>query len=151
MDTTSETVVTRKNYELRTRGITLDAGVCALLADNVSVGLAARNLVEVDGWAASRRVEAGVGVFLDSLHAEVAWFGDVMEDRAVESAFALGLEYVLESAPVRLGYRYEQVGDNYVTSGVGFRSETFGGDVAYEQNVSENSDRRVGASFSAYF
>ena len=139
-----------KEFELRSAGITLDAGIFAALSDNISLGVAARNILQVQDSGIGRVIEAGLGGYFDALHIEAAWFTEQQADDTFQHGVALGLEYVVDQAPIRTGYRYDGE-SHFITTGLGVRSERFGGDLAFEQSVTTSQDRRIGASFSLYF
>lgn len=151
-DTTTQTVIETVDYEIRSKGLSLDAGFVTQLTDDIGFGFAARNLIEIDGYAHGRRLESGFGGYFDAAHVEVAWFAEQQPDDSWSHGAAVGFEYVVEAAPIRAGYRYEdESGSSYVTGGVGLRGEKVGGDLAYEQNVNDTSDRRLGATLAVYF
>lgn len=151
-DTETRVEVETKDHELSAQGISIDAGILAQIGDGLSLGFAARNLVEIDGDGRGRRLEAGFGGYFDALHLEAAWFTEQDATDAWKHGAAVGLEYVVQTTPVRAGYRYDGLYDaHFVTGGFGFRTEKVGGDLAYEQNVTNSSDRRIGAAISLYF
>lgn len=151
-ETETQTQITTEDFEIRTKGLSLDGGVVAQLTDSIGFGFAARNLLEIDGYPRGRRLESGLGGYFDAAHVEIAWFAEQQADDSWAHGVAVGFEYVIDAAPVRVGYRYDNaLESSFVTSGFGIRSETVGGDIGFEQNLNDTSDRRLGATLALYF
>lgn len=151
-ETEVQTQITSEDFELQYSGITLDAGLFASLSEQLFLGFAARNILEIDNWNRGRRFEAGIGGHFDSLHLEAGWFAEQDLEGTYQNGAAVGIEYTVVSAPLRLGYRYEAATEAHIlASGAGFRSEKFGMDLAFEQNLANRSERRLGASILVFF
>lgn len=151
-ETETQNQITSVDRDLRTKGVSLDGGIVAQVSDQIGWGFAARNLLEIDGYGAGRRLESGFGGYFDAAHVEVAWFAEQQDDDSWAHGAAVGFEYVVDAAPLRVGYRYDDaVESSFVTGGAGYRSDKVGVDVGYEQNVNDTSDRRVGAIVALYF
>ncbi len=147
---TTTDVVENREYEIRRSGVTLDGGIMAQIGDNMALGFAVRNILEIKGLDEGRIIEGGIGGYFGGAHVEIAYISEQLEE-GFDHGVALGLEYVVGAAPVRAGFRYEGAGRNYLSGGFGYRSESVGGDFAYEQNVNQSDDRTLGASLSLYF
>ncbi|MFT6400561.1 MAG: hypothetical protein ACJAYU_005339 [Bradymonadia bacterium] len=155
--TTDDQIVTstpgvpeNREYKISRSGVTLDGGIMAQLGSNMALGFAVRNILEIKGLNEGRIIEGGIGGYFGGAHVEIAYIAEQLED-GFEHGVAVGLEYVAGTAPVRAGFRHEGAGRNYLAAGFGYRSESVGGDFAYEQNVNQSDDRTLGASLSLYF
>lgn len=135
------------------RALSLDVGVQAVAARTVSFGIAGRNLLQPREFVPPREVSGGIGVFVDALHIEAQYLA--RENEVVEqwdSGFAAGVEYTIAIIPIRLGYEREAtLGDNFVTAGLGWRSEVAGADFAFRQNVDNTDDRYISISAAGYW
>lgn len=147
---TSTPTVENREYDIRTSGVTLDGGIMAQVGGNMALGFAVRNILEIKGLDEGRIIEGGVGGYFGGAHVEIAYISEQLDD-GFEHGVAVGIEYSAGAAPVRAGFRHEGGGRNYLSGGFGYRSDSVGGDFAYEQNVNQSSDRTIGGSISLYF
>ncbi len=151
-ETQVQTEITSDDFVIRHSGLTLDAGIFALLSEEISFGFAARNLLKIDDWNQNRRLEAGIGGHFEALHVEAGWFAEQSDEGKFESGANVGIEYSVVSAPLRLGYRYDgATGSHFLASGAGYRSEKVGVDIGFEQNMSNRPERRLSVGMSVYF
>ncbi len=140
-------------HSLGYKGLSLDAGVMVTAGDNVSLGFSALNLLSIDGWGSGRTLNSGIGLYFGDLHLEGAWFAEqgTDDDKTFEHGGAIGLEYVIETFPIRVGFRQRGSDASYVAAGLGIRNTRAGGDLAFVQNVRTTDDRMFSLSVSAYF
>lgn len=139
-----------ENYAVDDRGITLDAGVLALASDQFSLGFSVANLLNHEEIAGGRTFRGGAALFLESVHIEAEWRASTLADGGLEHGAAVGLEAVIQQAPLRVGFRYQNTDAMFLALGGGFRADRFGGDLAFEQNVRASADRRFGFSMSLF-
>lgn len=138
----------------RDKAFTMDVGVMAL-AGIVTVGAAAQNLIQADDFNLPRRWTAGAGVLSGDFHVEAQYVGQSLAGGGTENVghgFAIGAEYIAVSVPIRVGFSRDGLTDqNSISTGLGYRSQTFGVDAAFRQNLDENQERTFGGSLSLYF
>lgn len=139
-----------RRYDISVGGVTLDAGMMAQVSENIGLGFAVHNILEIEGLDEGRSLEGGLGGYFGAAHVEVAYISEQVDGK-FQHGVALGLEYVVDAAPIRAGFRYEGDELSYLSVGFGYRNERVGGDFAYEQNVNLASDRTLGASLALYF
>ncbi|MFT5993045.1 MAG: hypothetical protein ACI82G_002046 [Bradymonadia bacterium] len=158
-------VVDGENLEISQRGLSFDVGIMAVPAEVLTIGIVARNLLTVDNMMDVRRgVGAGVGIYAGNLHIEAEYIGEYLASRrdgegnqlsegVWGSGAAVGLEYVANTVPIRLGYRNDAHDDQngLVAVGLGVRSPTFGADIAFEQSLDDTSNRTFSLSFAGFF
>lgn len=133
--------------------ISLDAGLHAMLGKVVALGIAGRNLLESEEMGLRREVAAGLGLTVGPLLLSGAWEGrpDQATGGGMASGFAGGLEYSIETVPLRVGFRQEPVGGGQtVTAGLGWRSRESGLDFAFEQPLEDGGLSTVSVSMSIY-
>ena len=140
----------QEEYDITVAGVTLDGGIMAQLGQNIALGFAVHNILEIKDFDEGRSIEGGVGGYFNGAHVELAYISEQI-DGAFVHGVAMGIEYAVDAAPIRAGFRYEGDGRSYFSAGFGYRSEQVGGDFAYEQNVNQSSDRTLGVSLSLYF
>lgn len=149
-NTTTVTAPEDRRYDIAVGGVTFDAGIMAQVSPNIGLGFAVHNILELEGLEEGRSLEGGLGGYFGAAHVEVAYISQQV-DGEFEHGVALGLEYVVDAAPIRAGFRHEGTDLSYLSVGFGYRSERVGGDFAYEQNVNTSSDRTLGASLALFF
>lgn len=133
--------------------ISLDAGLHAVLGKVVVLGIAGRNLLESEEMGLRREVGAGLGLTVGPLLLTGAWEGrpGQASEGGMASGFAAGLEYSIETVPLRIGFRQEAVsGGQAVTAGLGWRSRESGLDFAFEQPLEQGALSSVSVSMSIY-
>ena len=139
---------------------TMDVGLMIRPTKYLSIGFATTNLFVGDYKDLMPRMIA-TGIAFNSLELGLnvmfeASFNLSAAKIKNTGAFSVGLEYVLQNMfPLRLGYRYEMLGEIHVLSaGLAFRDSggRFGLDLAY-QHIFEpvNNNDIFQAGFSAYF
>ena len=139
-----------EDFELSVSGVTLDGGIMAQVGENIAVGFAVHNILEIKDFDEGRSLEGGIGGYFSGAHIELAYISEQIDGQFVHGV-AMGIEYVVDAAPIRAGFRYEGEGKSYLSAGFGYRSERVGGDFGFEQNVNQSSDRTLGASLALYF
>ncbi len=132
-------------------GLTLDAGLLAFLGDFVSLGVSARNLLEVEG--ANRPIQTRFGL---NYHAYGFQIGadaivDFLDEETAVS-YAAGAELMVgEVVPLRAGYLNDQrTGHSSLSAGVGYRSSLVGGDILFRQDLSDGDRRMLGLALNLY-
>jgi hypothetical protein len=139
---------------------TVSAGALFRVSDLFHLGLAGKNLIdvcsddEVCGDVAPTLIALGASVgnetnFLISSDLEL----DLTSDPdAVALNVDAGAEYMIgEIVPVRVGYQYKGADiENFVTGGIGWRSNQAGVDAGFRINTSDPSIFYAVASFSLY-
>lgn len=133
--------------------ISVDAGLHGVLGKVVLIGLAGRNLVESEPMGLKREVAAGLGLMFGPLLMSGSWEGRPGQsaDDAMASGYAAGLEYTVETVPLRVGFRQAPVGGGQtVTGGIGWRSRESGLDLAFEQPLEKGAVSTVSVSMSIY-
>lgn len=142
------------------RGLTFDAGVNFRLGDTIHLGLKGENFIDhcADNsrcrGATPTRVTAGFGAgfetsFLFSGEASV----DLTSGESPLFDFAAGAEYLAgQVAPIRIGFQRRAFLDrNFLTIGMGWRSEDFGIDGSYRHDLNQPDEMGYMAlSFSLY-
>lgn len=137
----------------RAKPFTFDAGLMASLSRNFILGASFQNILQPDDAIEGRRYNAGVGVYFDALHVELAYAGEAsLTSNETGHGVRAGLEYTLGPAPLRAGFSRDGLSEqNYVHGGIGYRSRTFGMDLALQQNVSGTAgDRLIMLSINGY-
>jgi len=137
----------------RAKPFTFDAGLMASVNRNLVVGASFQNILQPDDAIEGRRYNAGIGVYLDALHVELAYAGEQsLTGSQTGHGVRAGAEYTLGPVPIRLGFSRNGLSEqNYVHGGLGYRSRTVGLDVALQQNVSGvPDDRLILISISGY-
>lgn len=138
----------------RDKAFTMDVGLMAM-AGALSIGVAAQNLIQADAFNLPRRWSAGIGVEAGDFHAEAQYVGQSLAGGGTESighGVAVGAEYVIVVVPIRVGFSRDGLTEqNSISTGLGYRSESFGLDAAFRQNLVENQERTFGGSISLYF
>jgi hypothetical protein len=147
---TTTTDIQEKEYDISTAGVTLDGGIMAQVGETIALGFAVHNILEINGLGEGRTIEGGIGGYFNGAHFEAAYLSEQIDGTFVHG-FALGIEYAVDAAPIRAGFRYEGDGKSYLSGGFGYRTERVGGDFGFEQNVHQSSDRTLGASLALYF
>lgn len=156
--------------DLTLRGLTADVGLMATFNGQFALGVVGQNLIAVQNARDLQRgVGVGAGLFLGNFHLEAEYRGqyrhsisqpiagdpDGARETTTPADFghgaAVGAEYVLGQIPLRVGYSHLPFGQHRLGAGLGYRSQAFGMDAAYEQNLEFSDDRRVTVSFSGYF
>lgn len=133
------------------QGVTLDAGVLASLGDFFSVGIATRNILDVED--SGRPLETRFGV---NYHNYVFQLGvDTVLDFGggeTDVSYAVGAEVMLGGmVPIRLGYlRDPGQAQQSFSAGVGYRSSLLGGDLLFRQDLEEGDRRMVGLALNLY-
>jgi hypothetical protein len=132
-------------------GVTMDAGLLVSLGDVISVGAAARHLIDIDGAGFNR--EARFGLAFHSGSAQVGF--DTLVDFAADgpqTSYMAGAEVMaLQRLPIRVGYHYDGALEHHIISaGVGWRSELLGVDALYRQDVNERDNRMFGLAVNIY-
>ena len=131
---------------VRYHGFTLDLGMMAKLGQRFFVGIAARDLINIDGASEDRGVAAGVGAVFGMLRLNGDW-GVAIDRGELEHYAGLGVEYMIQRLGVRMGYRHLFAeADNALSIGVGYRSQTAGFDFAYRQYFNVRTQRELGLS-----
>ena len=145
-------------------GFTLDAGALFRVADQLHLGVAAKNLLETCevrsrcGGVAPMTIGGGVS-FGDGTEFVLAADLDVDLGSTSDAKLNVGLgaEYLIEGIiPVRLGFMRRGVREaNILTVGAGWRSSTAGLDAGYQHILSAGSGptgvRTITLGVSAYF
>ena len=132
-------------------GVTLDAGLLVSLGDFITFGAAGRNLIDIDGLHRTKEAKFGLSFhnYMFSVNADTfVNFGE--EDPTV--SFAAGAEVLIGSVvPVRLGYLNNRfTSHSSISTGVGYRSSLFGGDILFRQDLGESDRRMLGLAFNLY-
>ncbi len=133
--------------------ISVDAGLHGVLGKVVLIGLTGRNLVESEALGLKREVAAGLGLMFGPLLVSGAWEGRPEQgaDGVMASGYAAGLEFTVETVPLRVGFRQEPVGGGQmVTGGIGWRSRESGLDLAFEQPLAKDAVSSISVSMSIY-
>lgn len=133
--------------------ISVDAGLHGVLSKVVLIGLTGRNLIESESMGLKREVAAGLGLMFGPLLVSGAWEGRPEQgaDGAMASGYAAGLEFSVETVPLRVGFRQEPIGGGQmVTGGIGWRSRESGLDLAFEQPLEKGAVSNVSVSMSIY-
>jgi len=122
---------------IRNKAISLDLGVMAVASQNFLFGFAVQNVIQPESYTRGRVYAAGVGIFVESLHLELAYRG--MQDPgggSVKHGFSAGVEYTIDVVPIRAGFERNGLSEaNYFSAGFGWRSQSAGFDAAYRQNL----------------
>lgn len=136
-------------------GFSMDVGLMANLGRVFNIGIAAQRLLQPDGYPLGRAYAGGFGVFLGGAHFEVGWRGEErLRDGEFGNGVNVGLEYTIVTIPIRVGYDLDpRTEGNYISAGLGYRSDHAGADFGFRQNLSEgqSNDRMIGVSLSGYF
>lgn len=133
--------------------MSVDAGLHGVLGKMVMIGLTGRNLIESESIGLKREVAAGLGLMFGPLLLSGNWEGRPEQgaDGAMASGYAAGLEFSVETVPLRVGFRQEPVsGSQTVTGGIGWRSKESGLDFAFEQPLEKGAVSQVSVSMSIY-
>lgn len=133
--------------------ISVDAGLHGVLGKVVLIGLTGRNLVESEPMGLKREVAVGLGLMFGPLLMSGSWEGrpGAGEDEAMASGYAAGLEFTVETVPLRVGFRQAPVGGaQTVTGGIGWRSRESGLDLAFEQPLEKGAVSSLSVSMSIY-
>lgn len=143
------------------RGFTLDAGVLFRPANQLHVGVAGRNLIDVcpeDEFCAGVAptiISGGLGFGDDTtfmLSADVGADLTTDPDGAALLVEA-GAEFLAGGVfPLRAGFQHNAALDaNYATGGLGWRSETAGVDLGARIDTGDADNLWINGSFSVYF
>ena len=132
-------------------GVTLDTGILASLGDSIGFGANVRNLIEVEG--ANRPIEAKFGLSYHNYMFQIGvdtfvHFGE--EDPTV--SYAAGAELMIGGmVPVRVGYlNNKYTSHSSISAGAGYRSQAFGGDLFFRQDLTVGDERMLGLAFNLY-
>ncbi len=131
----------------RTKGFTFDLGIQGRLSENLAVGITTRNIVHVRRTQEGREVAMGLGLYLSSLHLETVWNIDVDSHPDVEHTLGLGAEFMFQSVTFRAGYTWDSFNtESRMSVGFGYRSDSFGLDMAFRQLLDTADDRYFGVT-----
>jgi hypothetical protein len=134
-------------------GMTVDLGTLLALGDLVSLGVAVRNLLEIEH--AGRPLEASFGFNYHAWGTQIgADFFMTFDGSSNEpvTGYAVGLEHMAtEVIPVRVGYRDDDLnGGSLVSAGIGWRSDMAGVDMVFRQNLDASYARTLGLALDLY-
>lgn len=151
----------KKNKTVETiNGITLDVGVLFQVVEMLNVGLAGQNLIDVCPESsgcknvAPTRVTGGASFGKSELFTVSSDVGiNLTSSDTPKPLVDLGAEYMIDKAfPLRLGYQYRSLNStNFLTTGLGWRSEKAGLDLAYRADPSDAENFFVTTTISVYF
>ncbi len=138
-------------------GFSLEAGAIFRVVDQLSIGLAAKNLIDpcqnttCEGWV-PLTVGAGAAYNMTDLAIAADVDADLNSTDTVAFNVEVGGEYlVAKMVPVRLGFRRLGVSEsNRLTVGTGWRSKTAGLDLSYEHNFSRRAFGELFLGVSVY-
>lgn len=136
--------------KIRYNGFSLNIGAMARLGERFFVGVAAEDLVEVEGATGPRTLRAGAGFFNDVIRGQFE-YGAQFLGADTRHRIGFGTELMLEMVAVRVGYRHiTDISENELSIGLGYRSRTFGIDMAFRQPFNDRSRRQFGVTFLGF-
>jgi hypothetical protein len=138
----------------REGALTMDAGLLVTYQRQVAVGVTARNLLQPSAIRTGREYVGGVAAFLGPAHIELQYaVKQALEDPTeFQGTFAAGLEVLLARVvPIRTGVRTQGTTPGpWIAAGTGYRAQSGGFDIGFQQSTQRGSDRVVMASFLFY-
>jgi len=141
---------TDDDRRLKDHGFTLDLGLMAKLGEKFFLGVSTQNLLQKKDLMEARNIRAGfAGIF--GVFRLLGEYGADLEGKQTRHHAGGGVEVMIQSFALRGGFRHVTANDferheNLLSLGAGFRSRSFGLDVAYRQHVQRRPDRFLGAS-----
>lgn len=126
-------------------GFTVDAGLALRPVSFLSLGVTGLSLTNPGTRLSPRALGTGVGLYpTESIGVVADAYWDLQDANRPRMRWSGGLEVLLERAPLRLGYTYDETrGDRAVhllTAGIGYIDPSFAVEAALRQEVSGGND-----------
>jgi hypothetical protein len=120
-----------------TNAITVDAGITAVPADFLRIGVVGHNLTNPGTALAPTLLEGGVGLMLGDVTIEGGGLVDFTTWGKAKSRFMLGAEVFLANHfPLRAGYRFDEgTNAHALTAGVGYVDKKFSIEISGRRDV----------------
>lgn len=133
-------------------GVTFDGGVLVSLGDFFSFGTAVRNINEQENSGRPLEASFGLAFRMVSLALGVDTILSFADAEGPYTSYAAGLEYLVGGiVPVRVGYQRDgQTDHNIISGGAGYRSELFGLDAVFRQDLDQTDARLMGLALNLY-
>jgi len=136
----------------RTKSVTVDAGILAVINDMFRLAVVGHNLVESKSDDLPRRLGIGTSIFFSSF---LLSFDAVLDFETLDHTAALykvGTEYsIAERFPIRVGYEYNDlIQEQYISGGVGFVTQVIGFEFGFRQNLTDKKDNLFSFNLRAY-
>lgn len=137
-------------------GFTLDAGAIIKVTEGFHFGVAGQNLIDPCDkqgceLVAPTTITGGLAFQNQFLTVTGDVGVDVTSQDSASMLFGVGLEFLLQSVPLRAGFERNEAADqSNVTFGLGWRTSAAGFDLGYKLDLQHTDDMVFLGSFSIY-